>query len=175
MGVAPDEPGKTEMLPYAPINAIAGLVEHLAEEGKSADMYRVGAELGMELDDLLPAVEAAELLGLATVRAGDIALTPLGETFAGTTILVRKEIFARRILLQPTVRWIVDELQGSSEHRLSEDHFLKILEDHFTPDVAERQLDIAINWGRYAEVFEFDDDRDELYLPKMEPVQLAER
>ena len=175
MGVAPDEPGKTEMLPYAPINAIAGLVEYLAEEGRSADMYRVGEGLGMELDDLLPAVEAAELLGFATVRAGDITLTPLGETFAGTTILVRKEIFARRILLQPTIRWILDELQAAAEHRLSEDHFLTTLEDHFTPDEAERQLDIAINWGRYAEVFEFDDDRDELYLPKTEPVQPVER
>lgn len=88
---------------------------------------------------------------------------------------MRKRIFARRILLSPTIRWIVDELQASSEHRLPEGHSLKAREDHFSPDQTERQLDIAIHWGRYAELFEFDDDRDELYLPKMEPIPQVER
>jgi len=167
LGAAPDEAGKTEMLPHAPINAIAGLVEHLAEEGKRADMYQVGDDLGMELDDFLPTVEAAELLGFVAVKEGDIALTPLGETFANTTINARKEIFAQRIRHQPTIRWIIEELQAAEEHRLAEKVFLETLQRHFTPDEAERQLDIAINWGRYAELFEFDDDRDELYLSTM--------
>ncbi len=165
MGTAPDEPGKTEMLPHAPINAIAGLVEYLAEEGKRADLYFVGEKLGTELDEFLPAVEATELLGMATLQGGDIELTPLGETFAATTILARKEIFAQRIRSLPIFQWIVDELQHAPEHRLPQEFFLKVLESDFTSEEAERQLDIAINWGRYAEVFEFDDDRDELYLP----------
>jgi NitT/TauT family transport system ATP-binding protein len=165
MGTAPDEPGKTEMLPHAPINAIAGLVEYLAEEGKRADLYFVGEKLGMELDEFLPAVEAAELLGMATLQGGDIELTPLGETFAATTILARKEIFAQRIRSLPMFGWIVEELQNSSPHRLPEEFFLQVLERDFTREEAKRQLDIAINWGRYAELFEFDDDRDELYLP----------
>jgi NitT/TauT family transport system ATP-binding protein len=165
-GVAPDEVGKTEMLPHAPINAIAGLVEHLAEEGRRADLYHVGDDLGMDLDDFLPTVEAAELLGFVSVREGDITLTPLGETFAATTITARKEIFAQRIRHQPTIRWIIEELHGTAQQRLAEDFFLEILQHHFTPEEAKRQLDIAINWGRYAEIFEFDDDRDELYLPR---------
>lgn len=165
LGTAPGEPGKTEMLPHAPINAIAGLVEYLAEEGKRADLYFVGEKLGMELDELLPAVEAVELLGWATVMGGDLALTPLGETFAATTILTRKEIFAQRIRNLPMFRWIVEELEQQPGHRVAEEFFLGVLEQDFTPEEAGRQLDIAINWGRYAEVFEFDDDRDELYLP----------
>ena len=31
-------------------------------------------------------------------------------------------------------------------------------------DYAETQLDTAVNWGRYAELFAFDGDSDELYL-----------
>jgi NitT/TauT family transport system ATP-binding protein len=170
-GVAPDETGRTEMLPHASTSAIAGLVEHLIEEGRRADMYRVGEDLGMELDDFLPTVEAAELLGFATVKEGDIELTPLGETFAETTILARKEIFAQRIRNQPTLQWIVEELQAADDHRRSKEFFLNILQRNFTPEEAERQLDLAINWGRYAEVFEFDDDRDELYLPIAEVLE----
>ena len=174
-GAAPDETGKTEMLPHASISEIAGLVEHLIEEGRRADMYRVGDDLGMELDDFLPTVEAAELLGFARVKEGDIELTPLGETFAETTILARKEIFAQRIRNQPTLRWIVEELQAVDDHRRSKEFFLDVLQRHFTPEEAEHQLDLAINWGRYAEVFEFDDDRDELYLPIAEVLEREER
>ena len=35
---------------------------------------------------------------------------------------------------------------------------------------ASEQLDLAINRGRYAELFEFDDDTDELYLTDIAPV-----
>lgn len=164
MGTAPNEPGKTEMLPHAPISAIAGLVEYLAEEGKHADLYYVGEKLSMELDELLPAVEAAELLEMATVTRGDIALTTLGGTFAAATILARKEIFAQHIRALPMFRWIMNELQGAEQHRLPLDFFLNVLEHEFTAKESERQFNIAINWGRYAELFEFDDDRDELYL-----------
>jgi hypothetical protein len=31
-------------------------------------------------------------------------------------------------------------------------------------DRTEKQLERAINWGRFAELFAFDDDTDELYL-----------
>lgn len=152
------------MLPHAPINALAGLMEFLAEEGKRADLYIVGEKLGMGLDEFLPAVEAAELLGMATLQSGDIELTPLGETFAATTILARKEIFAQRIRHLPMFQWIEQELRKASSHRLPQEFFLEVLEKEFTPAEAERQLDIAINWGRYAELFEFEDDRDELYV-----------
>jgi len=55
-------------------------------------------------------------------------------------------------------------LRGVKEHRLAEEFFLEILQRHFAPNESERQLGIAINWGRSAEVSEFDADRDELYL-----------
>ncbi len=87
------------------------------------------------------------------------------------TILVHKEIFARRICQLPMIRWILEELQTTANHHLSEDRFLRTLEDHFAPDEAERQLDLVINWERYAELFEFDDDRDELYLPNRGAIQ----
>ncbi len=164
VGTAPGEVGKTQMLPHAPINAIAGLVEFLSEEGKRADLYLVGEKLGMELDEFLPAVEATELLGMATLRGGDIELTSLGETFAATTILARKEIFAQRIRQLPMFQWIEQELRKAPAYRLPQEFFLQVLEKEFTPVEAERQLDFAINWGRYAELFEFDDDRDELYV-----------
>ncbi len=163
LGTAPGQPGRKTKLPLARINGLAGLTEKLNEEGGRADLYKIGAGLRLELDDLLPIIEAAELLGFAQVSQGDITLTPLGQTFAVASILARKEIVAARILRLPTVRWIYETLQKDDDRRTSEEYFLEELQKEFGDD-AEGQLDIAINWARYAELFAFDDDTDELFL-----------
>jgi NitT/TauT family transport system ATP-binding protein len=138
-------------------------MEKLNEEGGRADLYRIGQDLHLELDDLLPIVEAAELLGFAHVHEGDIALAPLGQTFADASILARKEIVAGRILRQPTIRWIFETLQADDDRRIPEEYFIDTLRPEFGDDTGE-QLDTAINWARYGEVFAFDDDTDELYI-----------
>jgi len=144
LGSAPGEPGRTRALPHASINAIAGLLENLSEHDGRYDLYRLAEELRLEIDDLLPIVEAAEMLGFAIVSSGDVMLPPLGETFAEASILARKEIFATRARRVPLVRWILS---------------------------ATRQMDTAINWGRYSELFAFDDDTETLYLePTESPV-----
>lgn len=153
----------TTQLPNARLNALAGLLEKVAAEGGRADLPRLSHDLLMELDDLLPIVETGELLGFASVHEGDLLLTPLGQTYAEASILARKELVASRILRQPTIVWIYDTLQRDDDHRVAEEYFLDKLQGEFG-DLAEAQLDIAINWGRYAELFAFDDDTDELYL-----------
>jgi NitT/TauT family transport system ATP-binding protein len=163
MGTAPGQPGETEKLPVAHPNALAGLMETLNASGGRADLAVVADDLHLELDDLLPVVDAAEMLGFARVAEGDILATPLGQAYADASILARKEIIAGRILRQPTVRWIRETLQRDADRRMTEDDFLEALRSEFG-DVAAEQLDNAIGWGRYAELFAFDDDTDELYL-----------
>lgn len=155
--------GAAAKLPAARINALAGLADTLNSRGGRADLPLLAADLGMELDDLLPVVDAAEMLGFAEVKEGDISLTPLGQAFADARILARKEIVAGRILRHPIIRWIYETLQADSDQRVAEEYFVERLRLEFG-DLAERQLDTAINWGRYAEIFAFDDDTDELYL-----------
>ena len=150
-------------LPRARLNALAGLVEKLMAEGGRADLPRISGDLVMELDDLLPIVEAGELLGFVSVQEGDLLITPLGQAYAEATILTRKEMVASRILRLPTIRWIYQTLQQDDDHRVDKDYFLDALRVDIG-DVAADQLDIAISWGRMAELFAFDSDTDELYL-----------
>ncbi len=166
-GKRPGEPGRAYRMPEARINAVAGLTEKLLEEGGWADLYRLAEELRYELDDLLTIVEAAELLGFVKVAEGDITLTPLGEAFAEASILARKEIVAGRILRLPIIRWIYETLHADDDGRVSADYFREQLQLDFTPEEAERQLDIAIHWGRYAELFAYDEDSDELFLEEI--------
>ena len=165
MGTAPGEPGRTRGLPLITINDLAGLLEHLAEQpGNYSDIYRLTDELSIDSDELLRLVEAAELLGFATIEKGDITLTPLGETFAEASILARKEIFATRIRRVPIFRWLQSMLRAADKQRLDWDIVQAALELEFPPEEAERQLDTVINWGRYAELLAYDDDEEAIYL-----------
>jgi NitT/TauT family transport system ATP-binding protein len=163
LGTAPGQPGKTVPLPNARLNALAGLIEHVAGEGGKSDLYVLSAELNMELDDVLPVVEAGGLLGFATVNEGDLLLTPLGQAFADASILARKELIAGRVLRLPIMSWVYETLQQDDDQHIAREYFLDKLQGDFG-DWAEEQLDTVINWGRHAELFAFDDDTDELYL-----------
>ena len=158
-------PGQMTKLPAARINGMAGLLEKVNEESGRTDLYRLTQDLQLELDDVLPVVEAAELLGFATVDQGDIVLTPLGQTYADASILARKEIMSGRVLRLPVIGWIYETLQADDDGRVAEEYFAEKLRSDFG-EYAGEQLDTAINWGRYAELFEFDDNTDELYFQK---------
>jgi NitT/TauT family transport system ATP-binding protein len=162
-GIRPALSGQMVKLPDAHVNRMTGLLEKIGQEGGQHDLYRLAGEMKLELDDILPAVEAAELLGFATVDQGDIVLTPLGQTYSDATILARKEIMAGRVLRLPVIGWIYETLQADDDRRVAEEYFAEKLQADFG-EYAERQLDTAIQWGRYTELFEFDDNTDELYL-----------
>lgn len=165
LGSAPGEPGKIRPLPHTQISAISGLVERVNEEfADRIDLYRLADDLQVPFDDLLSTVEVTEMLGFATVEAGDLSLTPLGQTFAEASIQARKEIFAARIRRVPIIRWILGQLKKEDDSRLDWDLVQTELEKDFTADEAERQIETAVNWGRYAELFGFDDDDDVLFV-----------
>ena len=151
-------------LPLAQLNAVAGLLEKLAlEESGRADLSLLSRELMLELDDLLPVVEAGELLGLCAVREGDLLLLPLGKAYAEASILTRKDLLAGRILRLPAINWIYETLLHDDNQHVDKDYFLDKLRPDFG-DLTEAQLDTAISWGRHAELFDYDSDTNELYL-----------
>jgi len=165
LGVAPGETGHIRSLPHITINDLAGLLEHLAEApGHRHDIYRLAEELRADSDHLLRLTEVAELLGFATIGQGDIALTPLGETFAEASILARKEIFATRIRRVPIFGWLLAMLGSAPGQRLKREVIQTALELEFPPDEADRQIEIAVNWGRYAELLAYDDVDEVIFL-----------
>jgi NitT/TauT family transport system ATP-binding protein len=163
LGTRPGQPGATRPLPNSQLSAVAGLVEKLEAEGGRVDLYRMGGDLVLELDDLLPIVETGDLLGFITVHEGDLSLTPLGRAYSNASILARKAILTGRVLRLPVMAWIYETLQQDDNRRVAWDYFLDKLQADFG-ELAEKQLDIAISWGRHAELFAYDAGTEELYL-----------
>ncbi len=158
------EPGNMRALPHVPINQISGLVEQAEHEGGRVDVYRVAPTIDLQFDELLPVMEAVELLGFATFDQGDMTLTPLGKQFADADIQQRKDIFAEQIRRIPVISWIENMLKVAKDRELDKDVFLTALTLDFDPVEAPKQLDTAISWARYAEMFSFDDNSDQVFL-----------
>lgn len=163
LGTPPGDIGPPRRLPRTRIEALGGLVEAVAADNGRSDLPRLAHVLGPDLNALLPLVEAAERLGFARVEAGDLILLPLGKEYAEASIPVRKELVAGRALRVPLIRWIYETLQRDDNQRIDRDYFIDALHKDFG-DETGAQLDTAVDWARYAELFSYDQDTDELFL-----------
>lgn len=155
-----------QMLPHARPGGMAGLLEMLLDKGGRDDIYRLAGDLAFEIDDLLPIVDAAQLLGFLTIEEGDAAITHSGEEFANSEILRQKELFrtaaVEHVLL---LRQIGRALEAKSDRTVPEDFFLDMLDEQFGEEESRRQVETAVNWGRYAELFDYDAARRRFVLP----------
>ena len=163
-----------QMLPHSRPGGIAGLLELLLDKGGRDDIYRLADDLAFEIDDLLPTVDAARLLGFLTVEEGDAAITPTGTEFANSEILRQKELFrdaaVEHVLL---LRQIRRALESKSDHTVAEEFFIDMLDEQFSEDESQRQMETAIAWGRYAELFDFDAGRRRFVLPDAQEEEVA--
>ncbi len=157
-------------LPHVRVGEISGLLELIVglPEGTD-DIPRLAERLQLEIDALLPILDAAVLLGFATVSQGDVKLTPIGQDFATTTILRSKDLFRQQALANvPVLGAILDSLREKKSKSMRADFFIDLWDEHFPRSESERQFATAVDWGRYAELFEYDANEDRLYLTDRE-------
>jgi NitT/TauT family transport system ATP-binding protein len=150
--------GLAMQLPRAGSNLISGLIEAVAAYEGKADLPEIASELHMEIDDLFPVADALQLLRFAEIEEGDIRLTAAGKTFVESESEDRKKLFARHLLayvpLAAHIRRVLDERPS---HHAPKRRFSDELEDYMTEEYAERTMRSVVAWGRYAELFAYDD------------------
>jgi NitT/TauT family transport system ATP-binding protein len=163
-----------QMRPHARPGGMAGLLELLLDKGGRDDIYHLADDLAFEIDDLLPIVDAAQLLGFLKIEEGDAAITESGTEFANSEILRQKEVFrdaaVKNVLL---LRQIRRALESKSDHTIPEDFFLDMLDEQFSEEECLRQMETAVAWGRYAELFDFDAGRRRFVLPDAQDEEVA--
>jgi NitT/TauT family transport system ATP-binding protein len=173
---------KYQMIPHARVGGIAGLLELLQDRSGKEYLHRLAEVLIMDAEDLLPIVEAAVLLGFVTLKEGDVQITAEGARFAEADILARKILFRQAALNHVVILQQIDRvLHAKADHSIPEEFFYDILDEHFSEDEVRRQFETAMNWGRYAEIFDFNRESHRLVLaepvgephpPTTTPVQL---
>lgn len=162
---SPQAKGRYSILPHAGRGAIAGLLDLLNDRGGKEDLHRIAEELQMEVDDLLPIVEASTLLSFAKSERGHVELTAAGKAFVEADLTTQKALFRKAVLAHATLlQQIASALQSKSDHSMPLEFFRDILEEHFSDEDVQRQIETALNWGRYADLFTYDSESDRLLL-----------
>lgn len=158
-------------LPGANVSELVGLIEMLADESAEhgMDLPQIADEFSLDLDDLLPLTEVLDILHFAEEAGGDIRITTAGKQFAESDMSQQKKMFAAHLLMYvPIIKYIHSALNAENNNRVSKKQLLSELEKQLSEKDAERVLKIIIEWGRYAELFAYNDKTGELNLENPE-------
>jgi NitT/TauT family transport system ATP-binding protein len=163
------EKAAAQMLPHSRPGGVGGLLELLNDRGGEEDTYHIAEDLLLEIDDLLPILDAATLLGFAEVNEGDVRITEQGRAYAEADIPTRKELFRNAALEHASLlQQMHSALEKKSNHTMPLEFFRDLLDERFAQVEVDRQIETALLWGRYAQIFTYDPDTDQLHLHQVD-------
>ena len=151
------------VLNYVSTNVLSGLIEAVAGAPYNgrADLPDLAGKLQMEADELFRLSEALQLLRFAQLIEGDLKLTEAGRRFANLEIDARKKLFAEHVAtyipIFGVIRRVLDERPS---HTAPAARFRNELEDYMSEEYADETLKAVVSWGRYAELFAYDEQSE---------------
>ncbi len=155
------------VLPQVSTNALAGLIEaiHAPPYSLKADLPELASALHYNADELFPIAEVLQLLRFAELKGGDIRLLPAANRYALADVDERKQLFAQHLLsFVPLVAHIRRVLDDRPTHTAPARRFRDQLEDFMSESDAMQTLNVVTQWGRYAELFAYDELADQFSL-----------
>jgi NitT/TauT family transport system ATP-binding protein len=165
-----------DRLPEAEIARMEGILELLVYEpffGR-ADLPKLAEVSEFSDEELLAVSSALTLLGFVHLEHGDIIINPLGEQYVQASNPVRQEIFGKQLLEHvPLIAYIRQGLVKDPSGDLHEDMFIRLLRFTLSEGDALSALRVAIEWGRYGDLFEYDFNTGILNIPKNEDADSA--
>lgn len=149
-------------MPRVHVGQMIGLLEVLEDMPDGVDVARVAGEHMLELDDLLPAVDAARLLGLLSVKSGDLHLTEEGKEFLTKGSSRRKKLLNKVISNLGEFKAIIRFIRDKGGGEVSKDDLVGFLRREM-PDVdVESTFHWIVEWGRYSLVLRYDSTRQRI-------------
>jgi NitT/TauT family transport system ATP-binding protein len=155
------------VLDHVSSNVLSGLIEALAAPPYNghADLPVLAGQLQLETDEILHLGEALQLLRFAQLSEGDLVLTDAGKRFAHQETDERKKLFAQHLLdYVPVMALIKRVLDERPSHTAPAARFRNELEDYMSEDYADETLKTIVSWGRYAELFAYDEQSETFSL-----------
>ena len=131
-----------------------GLLVLLSGHKGSEDVAMLADDLDLEIDEILPSLDFAEVLGLVKVRDGRATFTELGQRYIGASIRERKTILRDQLRRTTLFRTLLRALESAPERRLTDDQLLQIVS--VTSATADEAVQNIVNWGRYTGLFRYD-------------------
>jgi NitT/TauT family transport system ATP-binding protein len=155
------------VLNHVSSNVLSGLIETLAGAPYNghADLPVLAGHLQLEADEIFHLGEALQLLRFAQLSEGDLMLADAGKRFAHLETDERKKLFAEHLVnyvpVMGLIRRVLDERPS---HSAPAARFRNELEDYMSEDYADETLKTIVSWGRYAELFAYDEQSEQFSL-----------
>jgi NitT/TauT family transport system ATP-binding protein len=150
--------------PKSTISEIIGLLEAVNDAGGIEDAARLAADFDLELDEMLPSIDGAELLGFAKVTDGNIELTSDAQKLLDTGIRERKKIIRDKVADVGLIKELKSKLIDRSGHKMKKQDALDFLRTRISTTDIESYFKILINWTRYAGIIGYNSDLEEICL-----------
>lgn len=153
-------------IPRAQIGTVIGLLEILHDFQGKVDLAKVSDELRLELDDILPAVDAAKLLKLIQVNSGDLILTDEGKSLLTKNISGRKKMLNNAVSSLGEIKGIIDFIKKEHGNEVTKEELISFIQQEM-PDVdAEQTFSWIVDWGRYSLLLRYDSNNQKIKLTK---------
>lgn len=150
-------------LPRMSTNTLAGLIEavHEAPYDGKADLPGLANSLHFKNDEIFEIAELLQLLRFAELEGRDLRLLPAARRYATSDVDTRKQLFGQHLLnYVPLAAHIRRVLDDRPSHHAPGRRFRDELEDYMSEDRAEDTLRTVTQWGRYAELYAYDEGAD---------------
>jgi NitT/TauT family transport system ATP-binding protein len=159
-GMLPD----FQPLPEATSSEIVGLLEYLDARGGKQDVFRIASDTNLPFDKMIRVVRAAEMLDLVDTPKRLVILEPDGVKFVKATPEERKGLWKDQLLKLRLFRVVHDLLLNEPKHEVPRDVIEDLIVVHMPQENYEALFRTFVRWGRFGDLFAFDEKTGKLSL-----------
>lgn len=150
-----------EPIPYALNADMLGLLEFLATQGGSCDLFQVVNHTHVPFEKVLTIVKALEMLDLVDTPKRSVEITPLGREFVEADMDQRKLIWRDQLLELKLFRMVREQLE-LHEGKLKREELIQEIVARLPMENAELTFETIVAWGRFAELFAYREEKEVL-------------
>ncbi len=156
--------GPITPIPAVRVGEVLGLLEVLADAAGEMDLFALDAMTESDFGRTIGVVKAAELLDLVDTPKNRVVLADDGRAMLARPPLERKLAFRRHLLTLGTFVALVRDLADAPGQALPGPEVRDRLAGRLPGQSIPELFATVVDWGRFAELFDYDTDSDELEL-----------
>jgi NitT/TauT family transport system ATP-binding protein len=154
---------RIDSIPHVTAGRMIGLLEMIARDNGIVDIFDLSLQMREEFGLTISLTKALELLELAETPKHDVILTPLGHQLILSNTQERKAIFREQIKKLNLFKLVMKEISQHTE--VSEFSMQEQLAALLPYENADKVFDTIVDWGRFAEILDYDINRKLIFVP----------
>ena len=144
---------------------VEGLLTRLSEEKGAMDLYDLADDMGQSVDQMLPAVASAEMLGFIQTPGTRIVFTEVGREFVGEQDPQKRQAILRKAVRHlPVVSNLYEVVRGHGEEGLEKNIAVEQLVLMLPFEDPEVQFEAMLKWARHVDLLSYDSQSETLFV-----------